>query len=311
MAAAFKGTYIIVLNVDDWQDKLTGTGFVPRTIPVFYAVDDKGKPTGRKITGDDWGKNKDTPEKMAPVLAGLRRRLALTNVEPRRAGLDHDRTRRSVLPAKTRPQLSVVRTPDWRDASDAALAGAAIEGAAGAAGAVWDRYAARTRAVLRRILGPSVDVEDLLQESFFQAFKDLSKLRERDKLQAFIVGVAVRMARSELRRRRLRRWLLLGDDGAPPDAAAEEIDGDAREAVRRLYALLDRFDDQSRAIFALRYIEGLELGDVAAALEISLATTKRYLVKVTARVRKSAANDPVLAAYVDRVTPLPPEASDG
>jgi hypothetical protein len=69
MVAAFKGTYIIVLNVDDWQDKLKGTGFVPRTIPVFYAVDDKGKPTGRKITGDDWGKNKDVPERMAPVLA--------------------------------------------------------------------------------------------------------------------------------------------------------------------------------------------------------------------------------------------------
>ncbi len=69
MVAAFKGTYIVVLNVDDWQDKLKGTGFVPRTIPVFYAVDAQGKPTGRKITGDDWGKNKDVPERMAPVLA--------------------------------------------------------------------------------------------------------------------------------------------------------------------------------------------------------------------------------------------------
>lgn len=213
--------------------------------------------------------------------------------------------------AKMRPQLSVVRVPAWRDASDAALAAAAIDGAAGAAAAVWDRHATRARAVLRRILGPSVDVEDLLQETFFQAFKDLSKLRERDKLQAFVIGVAVRTARSELRRRRLRRWLLLSDGGTPPDAAGEEVDAEAREAVRRLYALLDRIDDKSRAIFALRYIEGLELGEVAAALDISLATAKRYLAKVTARVRKSAANDPVLAAYVDRVTPLPPEASDG
>ncbi len=214
-------------------------------------------------------------------------------------------------PAKTRPQLSVVRAPAWRDASDAALAAGAIDGALGAAGAVWDRYASRARAVLRRILGPSVDVEDLLQETFFQAFKDLPKLRERDKLQAFVVGVAVQMARSELRRRRLRRWLLLSDNGATPEAAGDEVDAEAREAVRRLYALLDRFDDQSRAIFVLRYIDGLELGEVAAALEISLATTKRHLAKVTARVRKSAANDPVLAAYVDRVTPVPPEASDG
>jgi thiol-disulfide isomerase/thioredoxin len=68
MNAAFKGTYIIVLNVDDWQDKLKGTGFVPRIIPVFYALKEDGKPSGRQITGDDWGKNKDTPERMAPAL---------------------------------------------------------------------------------------------------------------------------------------------------------------------------------------------------------------------------------------------------
>ena len=59
---------IVVLDVDAWQDRLAGTGFVPRIIPVFYAVDASGKPTGRKITGDDWGKNKDVPERMAPVL---------------------------------------------------------------------------------------------------------------------------------------------------------------------------------------------------------------------------------------------------
>jgi hypothetical protein len=65
---AFRGTYVVVLNLDDWQDKLKGTGFFPRIIPVFYELNDQGKSTGRQITGDDWGKNKNTPEHMAPVL---------------------------------------------------------------------------------------------------------------------------------------------------------------------------------------------------------------------------------------------------
>ena len=209
-----------------------------------------------------------------------------------------------------KPRLSVVRSSPWGEVADAALVRAAIEGAHGAPGAVWDRHSVRVRAVLRRVLGPSVDVEDLLQETFFQLFKDLARLRELDNLQGFAVGIAVRVARSELRRRRLRRWLMLTDHGAPPEVADVGVDADAREAVLRLYALLDRIDDRQRTIFVLRHIEGLELTEVASALDLSLATTKRHLAKVTRRVRQGAIKDPLLAAYVDRVTPLPAEVAD-
>jgi hypothetical protein len=51
MIEALRSTYIIKVNVDDWQDKLRGTGFVPREIPVFYAIGGDGRPTGRQILG--------------------------------------------------------------------------------------------------------------------------------------------------------------------------------------------------------------------------------------------------------------------
>jgi thiol-disulfide isomerase/thioredoxin len=66
MKAAFKGTYIIQLNADAWQGKLTGTGFSAGSIPVFYELGDDGKPTGRKIDGGAWGDN--IPANMAPPL---------------------------------------------------------------------------------------------------------------------------------------------------------------------------------------------------------------------------------------------------
>src|SRR6185503_12432154 len=46
---AFRSTYIVKINFDDWQDKLPGTGFVPRQIPVFYAVGADGRPAGPKL----------------------------------------------------------------------------------------------------------------------------------------------------------------------------------------------------------------------------------------------------------------------
>jgi thiol-disulfide isomerase/thioredoxin len=66
MADAFNGTYIIQLNVDEWKEKLAGTGFAIKSIPAFFEVSNEGKPTGRTIDGGAWGEN--TPENMAPPL---------------------------------------------------------------------------------------------------------------------------------------------------------------------------------------------------------------------------------------------------
>ncbi len=68
MVAAFKGTYIIRLDADEWTRKdLEGTGMAADTIPVFYALDDRGKANGRTIDGGAWGDN--VPENMAPPLS--------------------------------------------------------------------------------------------------------------------------------------------------------------------------------------------------------------------------------------------------
>ncbi|MFO0762361.1 MAG: thioredoxin family protein [Byssovorax sp.] len=66
MIDAFRGTWIVRLNVDDWKDKLPGTGFVPREIPVYYAVNAEGRPTGRSLLGTAWARA--APEGMAPRL---------------------------------------------------------------------------------------------------------------------------------------------------------------------------------------------------------------------------------------------------
>jgi thiol:disulfide interchange protein len=66
MVDAFAGTYIVQLDVDQWQNDLLGAGFNPPGIPAYFELDANGKSTGRMITGDAWGDN--IPENMAPPL---------------------------------------------------------------------------------------------------------------------------------------------------------------------------------------------------------------------------------------------------
>lgn len=171
---------------------------------------------------------------------------------------------------------------------------------------LWDRFSQLVRGLLRRSLGPERDVEDHVQEVFLRFFGQLREIRDPAAARSYLVGITVRVSRSELRRRRIRRWLHLTDDGELPDAPAPPCDEAAREALARLYRILDRVDDEARLAFVLRHVEGLELTEVAAALGTSLATTKRRLAKVTARVRALVEGDALLADYVIQ----PPRESD-
>lgn len=207
--------------------------------------------------------------------------------------------------APSAPRLAEVHRLPTARAEDAVLARAAARGDERAAEAIWDRFSPLVRSIARRSLGPQGEVSDLVQESFLQLFRLIPELREPESLRSFLIGITLRVVGSELRRRRVRRWLHLTESGAVPETAGLEEDDDAREALRRLYAVLDRIGDGDRLIFVLRHIEGLELTEVAAALGTSLATTKRRLAKIMDRLLSMAERDPVLSAY------LSPHAAGG
>ncbi|MFO0553946.1 MAG: sigma-70 family RNA polymerase sigma factor [Polyangiaceae bacterium] len=198
-------------------------------------------------------------------------------------------------------------SPEVADRFDdpAVLVEAVAAGDPRAHAALWDRHATALRAVLRRTLGCTFDVEDALQEVFIRFFRAAKQLREPARLRPYLVGIALRVARRELRRRRFKRWFVLTDDGAVPEVATSHDDG-AREAVRRLYAILDELEVETRLVFVLRHIEELELTEVAEHLGISLATVKRRLARATPLVTSRLRRDPLLAPYVQNEAELKP-----
>ena len=140
-----------------------------------------------------------------------------------------------------------------------------------------------------------------MQEVFIRFFRNLHTLRDPEAVRSFLIGITLRVASGELRRRRVRRWLRLTDTGVVPEQATE-VDEDAREALERLYAILDQQSDDARLAFVLRHVEGMELTEVAQALGVSLATVKRKLARVKPRIFSAVAKDPVLSIYADIVS---------
>jgi len=158
----------------------------------------------------------------------------------------------------------------------------------------WHRFAPMVRRMVIRTLGPSSDVDDVCQEVFMTFFERIGTLREARTAPAFIISITAFKIRHHLRWRRVRRWLSFSGHVQDLDGHAVRADSEPREALARFFEILDRLSPLDRTAFSLRFIEGLELLDVAAALDMSLATTKRRLTRTWARLAVFVNKDPAL-----------------
>jgi len=151
-----------------------------------------------------------------------------------------------------------------------------------------------------RALGPRAEVEDLAQEVFIRVFSRIGTLREAQALREFIIAIAVNTLKGELRRRWVRRNVLLSNDGSVPDIEARGADPEAREALARCYAILDKLRARERAAFVLRYMEEQTLDEVAKGLGVSLRTAKRLVSRSAERVSKHVGSDDGLRGFFER-----------
>ena len=97
---------------------------------------------------------------------------------------------------------------------DAMLVSLASMGQPRAQAAIWDRYAPLVRAIVRRSIAQESDVDDLVQEVFLRFYRNIRHLRSPEALRSFIFAISFRVTISELRSRRSRRWLRLGDSNS-------------------------------------------------------------------------------------------------
>lgn len=135
------------------------------------------------------------------------------------------------------------------------------------------RYQRRAYAVARASGCPVDGLEDLVQESFLQAFRGLPRLRSPEKFGAWFLNIVRNLARKELRRP--DRIRLQRDLDAEEATAADSLE--AREIHDRLWAEVDRLPEETREAVFLYYYEGQSTKEVARALGVTVSTVKNRL----------------------------------
>jgi len=199
--------------------------------------------------------------------------------------------------------LSVVKSNPPRETSsftgdDEALVQAFRRGDEAARAELHARYARHVYRVLSRVLGADVELADLHHDVFVRALRSLPQLRDGRALKPWLTTITVHVARSAIRKRRRHRWLRFMPDDELPEREAVVAPHEARQALALTYAVLDELTPEERIVFALRYIDGMELTDVAEACTMSLATVKRRLARASKRFVAKASRHAALDEWL-------------
>jgi RNA polymerase sigma-70 factor, ECF subfamily len=130
------------------------------------------------------------------------------------------------------------------------------------------------------VLRQREDAEDVAQEAFAKAHRSFRQLRDRDRFRAWLVRMTWRMAidrhRSNRRRFRREQTAVAEDAGPGPD----------RDRAAALWQAIDALPKKLRLVVVLAGIQGHDVREVSALLNVPEGTVKSRMFLARRRMRE-------------------------
>jgi RNA polymerase sigma-70 factor (ECF subfamily) len=163
--------------------------------------------------------------------------------------------------------------------------------AAGAA--LVERFLPVVNRRVRHLIGTDTEHLDIVQQVFAQIVSGLPQLNDGQALADWVGKVTVNVVRNELRRRKVRSVIRFFDE--PEELLVEDCPPEVRLGLMRCIDILKKMPVDERIAFVLRFVEELELKEIAAMTDCSLATVKRRVFRGREMFLKKASREPALA----------------
>lgn len=155
---------------------------------------------------------------------------------------------------------------------------------------IFERYARPIISFIYDMIGQRDLAEELTQETFVRAYKNLSGLRDDTKLSTWLFGIAKNVARESLRTRHREdhkveldddRVIELKDDNLPPDRALldKELNGVIKDALSSL-------DEDKRMVFTLKVFHQRSYEEIAEITGFSIPKLKTDLHRARAEMKR-------------------------
>jgi RNA polymerase sigma-70 factor (ECF subfamily) len=155
---------------------------------------------------------------------------------------------------------------------------------------IFERFARPIISFIYDMVGERELAEDLTQETFVRAYRNLGALREEARFSTWLFGIAKNVARESLRtRRRDNHNVEIGDpvvlelsDGHP-SPAGQLLDKELNGVIHDALGLLD---EDKRVVFTLKVFQQRSYEEIAAITGFSISKLKTDLHRARAEMRR-------------------------
>ena len=154
------------------------------------------------------------------------------------------------------------------------------KGGTAALGPLYRKYRRLVQSLVRQSLfnvGES-EAEDLTQEVFIALSQGARRYQKGNSVKAYLAGIAVQKAKEQRRRLGRRAWL------AKLFGGGEDKSSMGVEAKLQGEALLKELPEQMREVLVMHVVEGMKAEEIAAALNINVATVWTRLHRARAKL---------------------------
>jgi len=210
-----------------------------------------------------------------------------------RAALDHTE------PTSCKPLTSVKRLPNLMELSATSeLERATRPDVAALAGDFEALVRLYRPKVFRFALASLRDLdaaETVTQDCFLRAYQALDRFRQESSLQTWLMQIAVNLVRDHVRNRRFQFWRRASLTARPVDVASHgmadralspEAQALLNEQVAAIWDAASKLPERQRTVFLLRFVEDMDLLEIAFATGMKEGTVKTHLFRALRAVRE-------------------------
>jgi RNA polymerase sigma-70 factor (ECF subfamily) len=146
-----------------------------------------------------------------------------------------------------------------------------------------------------RMTGNEIDAEDMVQETFLKAWKQIGKFDGRASFGTWLHRICANCSLDFIRARK-RKQDLQADPEAPVVSGAPSPERLAlsSQITAMLAPAMDELSEMERAAFILRHYEGLGIEEISVALGVMPNAAKHSIFRAVQKLRRAL--EPVMSA---------------
>jgi RNA polymerase sigma-70 factor (ECF subfamily) len=136
--------------------------------------------------------------------------------------------------------------------------------------------------------------ETLTQDCFLRAYRNWLSFRDESSVMTWLMRIAINLQKDHWRNRRMQFWRQTRINAVDINEASEWLPSGqrspeeyllARDRVGKVWKAVDCLSERQRTVFLLRFVEELELREIAQAAGLEVGAVKAHLSRALLKVR--------------------------